>query len=101
MDFLNRLLDAEIVGVISNHPKGGVYQKAQALGIPFEYWNGPHTPEGYRNLVKKYQAKWTMLSGYLKRVCGLDPAETVNIHPGSLPQFGGPGMCMDTMFMKP
>ena len=33
-----------------------------------------------------------MCSGWLKFVRGLDPARTVNIHPGPLPRFGGPGM---------
>ena len=31
-----------------------------------------------------------MLSGWLKLVAGLDPAWTINIHPGPLPRFGGP-----------
>ena len=31
-----------------------------------------------------------MLSGWLKLVSGLDPARTINIHPGPLPRFGGP-----------
>lgn len=35
------ILDAEIVGVVSNHEKGGVYKKAKALGIEFFYWPGP------------------------------------------------------------
>jgi len=33
-----------------------------------------------------------MCSGWLKFVRGLDPAKTVNIHPGPLPRFGGTGM---------
>jgi folate-dependent phosphoribosylglycinamide formyltransferase PurN len=33
-----------------------------------------------------------MLSGWLKLVAGLDPARTINIHPGPLPRFGGHGM---------
>ncbi len=86
------VLDAEVVGVVSNHPQGGVYKKAQSLQIPFEYWSGPFEAEGYRSLVKKYQADYVMCSGWLKFVRGLDPAKTVNIHPGPLPQFGGPGM---------
>ena len=32
------VLDAQIVGVISNHQKGGVSRRAEALHIPFEYW---------------------------------------------------------------
>jgi len=86
------VLDAMIVGVISNHAQGGVFKKAQKLGVPFEHWPGPFAAEGYQALVKKYQADYVMLSGWLKLVKGLDPAKTVNIHPGPLPDFGGPGL---------
>lgn len=86
------VLDARIVGVISNHPEGGVRRRADALRIPFEYWSGPFDAQGYRTFVQKYQADFVMCSGWLKFVRGLDPARTVNIHPGPLPRFGGPGM---------
>jgi len=86
------ILDAEIVAVVSNYPSGGVYQRAKALSIPFEYWPGPFTAEGYGRLMKKYDAFWVMCSGWKKLVRGLNPAWTVNIHPGPLPEFGGPGM---------
>lgn len=86
------VLDAEIVGVVSNHPEGGVFKRAQSLRIPFEYWPGPFDATGYRSFVQKYRADFVMCSGWLKFVRGLDPARTVNIHPGPLPRFGGPGM---------
>ncbi len=86
------VLDAQIVGVVSNHPSGGVRKKADALHIPFEYWPGPFEAEGYRTFVRKFQADFVMCSGWLKFVRGLDPAKTINIHPGPLPRFGGPGM---------
>ena len=86
------VLDAQIVGVISNHQNGGVRRRADALHILFEYWPGPYDAEGYRAFVRKYQADFVMCSGWLKFVRGLDPAKTVNIHPGPLPRFGGTGM---------
>lgn len=86
------ILDADIVRVISNHSEGGVFKKANALKVPFKYWPGPFTPDGYRHLVKLYRADFVMLSGWLKMVFGLDPAKTVNIHPGPLPEFGGAGL---------
>jgi len=86
------VLNAQIVGVISNHQHGGVYRKADALHIPFEYWSGPFDVKGYETFVDKYQGDFVMCSGWLKFVRGLDPAKTVNIHPGPLPRFGGPGM---------
>ncbi len=86
------VLDAEIVGVVSNHPRGGVFKKAERLHIPFEYWPGPFDAKGYQSFVQTYRADFVMCSGWLKFVRGLDPAKTVNIHPGPLPKFGGPGM---------
>ncbi len=86
------VLDAQIIGVISNHENGGVRRRADALHIPFEYWPGPYDANGYRTFVEKYQADFVMCSGWLKFVRGLDPAKTVNIHPGPLPRFGGTGM---------
>jgi len=86
------VLDAQIIGVISNHRDGGVHKRADALRIPFEYWPGPYDAQNYRACVQKYQADFVMCSGWLKFVRGLDPAKTVNIHPGPLPRFGGPGM---------
>ncbi len=86
------VLDAQIIGVVSNYETGGVRRRAEALHIPFDYWSGPFDAKGYETFVKKYQADFVMCSGWLKFVRGLDPAKTVNIHPGPLPRFGGPKM---------
>lgn len=87
-----RVLEAEIVAVVSNHQEGGVHNRARELMVPFEYWPGPFMAEGYQRLVKKYLADFVMCSGWLKYVRGLDPRKTVNIHPGPLPEFGGQDM---------
>jgi phosphoribosylglycinamide formyltransferase 1 len=84
------ILDAWICAVITNHFAGGVWQKAKTLGIHAEYWVGPYVAGGYQNFVKYFNADYVMLSGWLKLVAGLDPARTINIHPGPLPRFGGP-----------
>jgi phosphoribosylglycinamide formyltransferase-1 len=86
------ILDAWICAVITNHFEGGVWHKAKALGIHSEYWVGPYLAKGYQNFVKYFNADYVMLSGWLKLVAGLDPARTINIHPGSLPRFGGPNL---------
>lgn len=86
------ILDANIVGVISNHTQGGVYQKAKALGIPFRHFVGPYTAENYQALVKEFKADYVMCSGWIKPIRGLKENRTVNIHPGPLPEFGGKGM---------
>lgn len=85
------VLDAEIVGVITNHPLGGVVKKAVALDIEHRYFNGPYTAENYQLFLAFFKPDYVMLSGWLKMVSGLCPKRTINIHPGPLPDFGGPG----------
>lgn len=89
-------LDAEIVAVVSNHERGGVAQRAQKLGIPFIYMPAPWDAEHYQQVVADAGAEWVALSGWLKKVEGLDPRRTFNIHPALLSdfggRFGGPGM---------
>lgn len=88
----NGTLQADIVAVVSNHENGGVKKIATEFNIPFEYFNGPFTAENYQKIVEKYGAEFVALSGWLKLVKGLNPAKTINIHPGPLPRFGGDGM---------
>jgi len=86
------VLQANIVGVVSNHATGGVYKKALELEIPFFHFSAPWTQLEYQRYVKAMGADFIALSGWLKLVKGLPPDRTINIHPGPLPNFGGPGM---------
>src|SRR5882724_6426439 len=86
------ILRADIVAVVSNHAQGGVKKRADTLGIPFVLFEGPWTAEAYQKIVREHGADWVCLSGWLKKTAGLDPRRTVNIHPGPLPEFGGPGL---------
>ncbi|MFA6099201.1 MAG: formyltransferase family protein [Patescibacteria group bacterium] len=87
-------LQAEIVGVVSNHANGGVFRRAQKHGIPFRLMNKPYGPADYQRLIDEFQPDLICLSGWLR----LFPAEclgkiaVINIHPGPLPRFGGSGM---------
>lgn len=91
-------LKADIVGVVSNHEHGGVRERADRLGIRFIFFKGPYTAEAYQAIAEQSGADFFALSGWLKMVKGLNPntrfnSKTVfNIHPGLLPNFGGPGM---------
>lgn len=85
-------LKARIITVVSNHQAGGVYKRAKALETRFVHFPPPYTAERYQQIVKAIGADFTALSGWLKLVEGLDPRTTFNIHPGLLPEFGGPGM---------
>lgn len=94
----NGVLSAYIVGVVSNYQNGGVRQKADKLSIPFIYFPKPWNAENYQQIVKDTNADFFALSGWLKKVRGLDfstkfNSKTVfNIHPGPLPRFGGEGL---------
>jgi len=90
------VLDADIVAVISNHEHGGVRERADRLDIPFIHFdplrhtNIPkYVSMSYKEVVEKSGAEWVALSGWLKKVEGLDPQKTFNIHPALLSQLGG------------
>jgi phosphoribosylglycinamide formyltransferase-1 len=92
-------LDADIVAVVSTHQHGGVREKADRLGIPFFYFNGPFTADGYSSVLQKTaigSEGFIALSGWMRHVHGLDPQKTINIHPALLSfdhgRFGGKGM---------
>jgi phosphoribosylglycinamide formyltransferase-1 len=90
-------LEADIVGVVSNHESGGVQKRAEKLGVKFFHFPGPWTADRYQRLAEESHADFFALSGWLKLVVGLDLAtrfssRTVfNIHPGPQ-EFSGPGM---------
>ncbi len=92
-------LNVDIVAVISTHERGGVRERAERLGIPFIYFAGPYTTQGYTSVLQKTAIGtdgYVALSGWMRRVEGLDPKRTINIHPALLSEghgrFGGVGM---------
>ena len=88
----NGILDADIAFVVSNHENGGVRARADRLDVPFIHFPGPWTKARYQEVINGLKFDFIALSGWLKLVLGLDPRTTFNIHPGPLPDFGGPGM---------
>ena len=85
------VLNAEVLCVLSNYESGGVRERADRLGIRFEHFASPWTPERFHNLVGG-DVDLVCMSGWLKPLVGLNPTKTINIHPGPLPGFGGKGM---------
>jgi phosphoribosylglycinamide formyltransferase-1 len=89
-------LQADMVAVVSNHERGGVRERAERLGVPFIHFPSPWDAAHYKKIVADTGGEWSALSGWLKKVEGLDPARTFNIHPALLSElggrFGGPGM---------
>lgn len=84
-------LQADIVAVVSNVTDGGVKKRAQELSIPFVHFPKPRGAKEHQALIKKLRVEYVFLSGCLWLTQGLDPAKTINIHPGPLPKFGGRG----------
>jgi phosphoribosylglycinamide formyltransferase 1 len=83
------MLNANIVGVVSNNDHGGVRYRAEQLDVPFIHFQKPWDTESYQRIVRDSEAEWVALSGWLKLVTGLDPKKTFNIHPALLSQLGG------------
>ena len=86
------MLDAEIIGVVSNREHGGVRERADRLGVPFYHFGPPWSYAGYEVLKRELKPDFCAASGWLKPIRALDPRTTCNIHPGLLPKFGGSGM---------
>lgn len=93
-------LKAEIIGVVSQHAKGGVWEKAKKMDIPMKHFSGPFTAKAYLKIWESNGRPWVMLSGWTKKVFGLPMERTVNIHPAPLPEFGGPGFWGHTVHEK-
>jgi phosphoribosylglycinamide formyltransferase-1 len=95
-------LDADVVWVVSNTKKALGLDRAKEQGIETSLFNAKEygTPsEAGDDLVahlKKRQIDYVVMAGYLKlmpsAVLKAFPNRVVNIHPGILPQYGGPGM---------
>ena len=92
------VLNAEIVGLITNNEKYGCIQRAEKLGIPVYLMKYPKDGKNaapiYQEIMKHFNPDFIILSGWLKPVFAsiFDPQTTINIHPGPLPKFGGKGM---------
>ena len=83
------ILQAEIVGFVSNHEYGGVRKHADQLKLPFFHFPGPYTAENYQRYRAETGADFIAASGWVKYIRGLPPDRTFNIHPAPLPKFGG------------
>lgn len=92
-------LAAPVVVVISNSSQAGALELARDKGIATAHISSKtHEDPGAAMLACLYQHEvdLVVLAGYMKR---LDPrivsaynGRCINIHPGPLPRFGGPGM---------
>ena len=85
-----------VVLVASNRENSGALGRANAAGIPTEVFDATDDGTTLLALLDEAAADLIVLAGYLKHV----PEDVIrryhgriiNIHPGLLPDFGGPGM---------
>jgi formyltetrahydrofolate-dependent phosphoribosylglycinamide formyltransferase len=85
----------DVVVVASNRADAHALERARTAGIAAEAFDASDATS-LVNVLERYRVDIVSLAGYLKLV----PAEVVdrfrgriiNVHPGPLPRFGGPGM---------
>jgi len=87
------VLPARIEIVVASRECAGE-QWAASEGIPTQIIKGVIPKEELGRLLVKHHVEYVALAGYLKlfEVPGGFENRVVNIHPGLLPSFGGPGM---------
>lgn len=85
------VLNATIVGLITNKDEYACIQRARRLGIPSLTMKS-FEQKDYQEVINDFRPDLVVLSGWLKLTKGLDPKTTINIHPGPLYAFGGKGM---------
>jgi formyltetrahydrofolate-dependent phosphoribosylglycinamide formyltransferase len=82
--------------VASNRESAGALERAHAAGIPAEAFDSSDDGSSLSDLLHRYSIDLVVLAGYLKHipssVIEKYHGRIINIHPGLLPDFGGPGM---------
>lgn len=96
-----KILDAQVVLVVSNNSTAGVLEKAFNKNIPNFIINAKRYPdenldEKITNLMSEFKVDYIFLSGYMKKIeknlVSTFENRIVNSHPALLPKFGGKGM---------
>jgi len=97
----NKILDAQVVLVISNNQNAKVLEKASNKDVPNFVINAKKYPnenldEKITNLMLEFKIDYIFLSGYMKKIeknlLKNFPNKIINSHPALLPKFGGSGM---------
>ncbi len=99
IDFNSRLGTAArgvVTLVASNKESAGALSRARSAGIIADVFDAKDDGTSLLSLLTKHSIGLVVLAGYLKhlppRVTAAYRARIMNIHPGLLPEFGGPGM---------
>jgi formyltetrahydrofolate-dependent phosphoribosylglycinamide formyltransferase len=85
-----------IVLVASNREKCGALDRARNAGIVTEVFDATDDGTALLDLLENAKIDLVVLAGYLKyipeNVIRKYHGRIINVHPGLLPDFGGPGM---------
>lgn len=96
-----KILDAQIVLVISNNSDAKVLEKASLKNVPNFIINAKKFPEEdldlkITNLMSEFKVDYIFLSGFMKKIeknlVTTFENKIINSHPALLPKFGGKGM---------
>jgi formyltetrahydrofolate-dependent phosphoribosylglycinamide formyltransferase len=87
---------AQIAVVAANRETAGALERARAASIPAETFNAADDGSSLLDTLRRHDVDLVVLAGYMKKippsVIQAYHRRMINIHPGLLPDFGGPGM---------
>ncbi|QMU63144.1 MAG: phosphoribosylglycinamide formyltransferase [Flavobacteriaceae bacterium] len=86
----------QVVCVLSNNRKAGVFARCKRLGVPCYYYPKEDFITGKMLTYLKTTADYIILAGFLLKIppviVAAFPNRILNIHPAMLPKYGGKGM---------
>ncbi|MDY3200518.1 MAG: phosphoribosylglycinamide formyltransferase [Arcobacter sp.] len=98
----DKILNAEVVVIITNNTNAGVIEKAKFYNIPYFIINNKICPEQdlddkITKLLLEFGCNYVFLSGFMKKIesklLKAFPNKIINTHPAILPSiYGGKGM---------
>lgn len=99
IDFMSArgaLAAGRVVLVASNRQNAGALDRARTASISAEVFDASDDGSSLFSLLEQHAVGLVVLAGYLKRippkVIRTYHRRIINVHPGLLPDFGGPGM---------
>jgi formyltetrahydrofolate-dependent phosphoribosylglycinamide formyltransferase len=96
IDHIGTRQEIRIEVVASNRDDAGALVRARSAGISAEVFDSTDDGTSLLELLGRHSVDLLVLAGYMKKippsVVTAFHRRMVNIHPGLLPDFGGPGM---------
>lgn len=96
--YFSHSVDIRVSLVLTNNPRAGVIDRAEALGLPLYRFTREDLNDNQRvlQILKQHETDLVVLAGFLwllpLSMIQAYPQRIVNIHPALLPAYGGKGM---------